>query len=839
MKVKLLILLIFASMSSFAQSGNVPTYVPANGLLAYYPFTGNANDVSINANNGIATDVTSTSDRIGNSNSAYSFNGTNSNIEANIANYPLKGGSRTITGWFKAASPIVSNEFDFCLLNYGNITDPNYWFKISFYRKGYLDIQFDAKTVSSQENYFNNQWTFFALTFDSATNTYSLYINNVYKMGGDASLYTNGFGNLFRIGRNKLNNYFEGSIDDIGVWNRVLTQEEITGLYNSKSIYTLIPDLNFEKKLIALGIDSGTTDGRVLTSKINLLTTLDVSNSQIADLTGIQDFAALTSLTCSSNQLTSLDVSKNIVLTNLICHSNRLITLDVSQNIALTFLYCGSNQLVNLDVFKNAALTYLDCSNNQNLSTLDISKNINVSLLTLNCYNNKLTALDVSKNTALTNLNCSSSQLKTLDVSKNIALTNLVCSGNQLSEINLFNNVALDTLRCGSNKLIRLDVSKNINLKKLSCYNNKLESLNLKNGNNVNFENNSYNISYKNNPSLTCIQVDDKAYSDANWSDFKDATASYSSNCPPPSIIVSSEFEDKLIALGIDTDGKNGSVLFVNIADVKSIDVSNSGITNLSGIEYFTDLETLICKGNSLTTINLSSNTALKYLDCSNNPLTALDVSKNILLTELYCDGAVTIINKMSNAKTSVVTQLTVLDLSNNLFLTKLSCSNNKLTSLDVSKNILLTDINCSTNSLQNLNVSNGNNTVMLNVNFKSNSTLSCIKVDDEVYSNANWAGAKDATAIYSKTACTLGIEDVVFDKTSIYPNPVKGQLHIDNIVLEKATVYDALGKLVKTTNFTNASSNNTIDLSNLTKGVYFIYLQSEGTSIAKKIIVE
>ena len=156
---------------------SVNEQIPTNGLLAYYPFNGNANDTSGNGNNGIATDVTLTSDRFGNNiNSAYSFNGTSSNIEANIANYPLKGESRTITGWFKAASPVVSQEFDFCLLNYGNITDPNYWFKISFYSKGYLDIQFDSKTVSSQENYFNNEWTFFALTFDSGTIKLTLYI---------------------------------------------------------------------------------------------------------------------------------------------------------------------------------------------------------------------------------------------------------------------------------------------------------------------------------------------------------------------------------------------------------------------------------------------------------------------------------------------------------------------------------------------------------------------------------------------------------------------------------------------------------------------------------------
>lgn len=247
---------------------------------------------------------------------------------------------------------------------------------------------------------------------------------------------------------------------------------------------------------------------------------------------------------------------------------------------------------------------------------------------------------------------------------------------------------------------------------------------------------------------------------------------------------------------------KNGSVLLANITNVTSIDVSNSGITNLSGVEYFTALQTLICNGNSLTTINLSNNTALKYLDCSNNPLTTLDVSKNILLQELYFDGVVTIINKSIAGKTTAAAQLTVLDLSNNLFLTKLSCSNNQIISLDLSNNSLLTDVNCSNNSLQNLNINNGNNTNMVNVNFKNNSSLSCIKVDNDVYSNVNWAGAKDATSTYSKTDCTLGVGDFVFDKIVLFPNPVQGELYIANIVLQKASVYDTLGKLVKNNKF-------------------------------------
>jgi hypothetical protein len=189
--------------------------------------------------------------------------------------------------------------------------------------------------------------------------------------------------------------------------------------------------------------------------------------------------------------------------------------------------------------------------------------------------------------------------------------------------------------------------------------------------------------------------------------------------------------------------------------------------------------------------------------------------------------------------KNSNATQLTVLDLSNNLFLTKLSCSNNQLVNLDLSKNTLLTDLNCSNNQLTNLNLNNSNNTNMLNVSFKNNSSLSCIKVDNPVYSNTNWSKAKDITATYSSTCSKLGIEDSVFNKIVISPNPTKGELHINNVVLEKATVYDALGKLLKTATFTSGTKDNTMHLEGLPSGIYYIYLEGEGANTAKKIIIE
>jgi hypothetical protein len=135
----------------------------------------------------------------------------------------------------------------------------------------------------------------------------------------------------------------------------------------------------------------------------------------------------------------------------------------------------------------------------------------------------------------------------------------------------------------------------------------------------------------------------------------------------------------------------------------------------------------------------------------------------------------------------------------------------------------------------------NGNNAILSNSkssNFTNNPNLTCIQVDDVAFSNANWITLKDATASYSSNCPSLGIAETIFDKIAIYPNPTKGELHIDNVVLQKAMVYDTLGKLIKTTKLIT-SSNNIINLAGLPKGIYYVYLHSEGANAARKIIVE
>ena len=139
---------------------------------------------------------------------------------------------------------------------------------------------------------------------------------------------------------------------------------------------------------------------------------IDVSNKDIKTLTGIKHFTALTSLYCYSNQLKTLDVSKNTKLTSLYCFDNNLTTLDVSVCTALETLDCSYNNLTELNVSEN--LNMLNCSSN-NLTALDVSKNTN--LTDLYCSSNQLTALDVSKNTQLTYLNCSN-QTRELEVKR-------------------------------------------------------------------------------------------------------------------------------------------------------------------------------------------------------------------------------------------------------------------------------------------------------------------------------------------------------------------------------------------------------------------------------------
>ena len=109
-----------------------------------------------------------------------------------------------------------------------------------------------------------------------------------------------------------------------------------------------------------------------------------------------------------------------------------------------------------------------------------------------------------------------------------------------------------------------------------------------------------------------------------------------------------------------DTD-KDENLSRAEIEAVKEIKCYYKDIRSLTGIEYFTALQTLKCYSNQLTSLDISENTALKSLDCAKNQLAALDVSQNTRLNLLLCFN----------------NHLTSLDTSNQKWLHTLSCDNN------------------------------------------------------------------------------------------------------------------------------------------------------------------
>ena len=233
-----------------------------------------------------------------------------------------------------------------------------------------------------------------------------------------------------------------------------------------------INETNFPDEAFRNYVDENfdtTNDDTLDAAEIAMVTSIAVYDMGISDLKGVEYFTALTDLYCGSNQLTSLDVSKNTALTKLHCESNQLTSLDVTNNTALTNLDCHSNQLTSLDVSKNMALTDLYCYSNQ-LTSLDVTNN--TALIHLDCYSNQLTSLDVTNNTALTYLDCYSNQLTSLDVTNNTALIDLNCDSNQLTSLDVSKNTALTKLYCESNQLTSLDATNNTALTDLDCHSN-------------------------------------------------------------------------------------------------------------------------------------------------------------------------------------------------------------------------------------------------------------------------------------------------------------------------------------------------------------------------------
>jgi len=576
-----------------------------------------------------------------------------------------------------------------------------------------------------------------------------------------------------------------------------------------------VPDVNFKTYLVTNPLINVNGDGEIQCSEAYAFTgTIDAGFLNISNLKGIEEFVNLPILYCNNNDLTSVDLGSNLALLELRCSTNLLEDLDITQNTELTFLNCSSNPL---------------------------------------------NSINISQNTALEELWCRSNSISNLDLSQNTALTYLDFRNNQISNIDLTQNLNLEKLYCRDNMLTNLDLSSHTSLIVLNAVNNQLTSLDVKNGNNTNFT----SFFTTDNPDLTCINVDDAAWSTANWTSI-DATISFSENCDCIVNIPDAIFKDLLVSdAAINTNGDTEIQCSEAAAFTGTIAVGYWSIADLTGIEAFTSITALYCNNNDLTSLDVSHNTALTFLDASSNPINTLDISQNINLTTLYCsnnalsvlditqntlltflecdDNSLSTLNLTQNValedlrcennalNTLNLTQnpalatlecrnnlLTSLDLSQNTALVSLVCNDNLLTELDVSSNILLNFIFCNNNELTSLNVANGNNINFEYFKATNNPNLTCIEVDDATWSTANWTNI-DATASFSEN-CALATEAFAMDAISMYPNPAHNILYIETQSdLKDISIFNLIGKLVLRT------TTSTIDISHIPTGMYLV----------------
>ncbi len=220
--------------------------LPLDGLLAYYPFNGNAND-EIGPNDGTAFGASLTSDRFGNSNSAYEFNGTSDFISLEE---PFFNGSSSVSN-FTYSTWIYVNQYPSSTQIISG--KEGYWRTITLEMNSNGSVQFKGSQPSPQayhiietaaDKIILQDWNHIAVTF--ANETLKIYVNGSLEQTEILSIDSWDFSwlaagnssdtNLFGA-QNPISGgvqyHFEGKIDDFALWNRSFSAAEISNLNNN------------------------------------------------------------------------------------------------------------------------------------------------------------------------------------------------------------------------------------------------------------------------------------------------------------------------------------------------------------------------------------------------------------------------------------------------------------------------------------------------------------------------------------------------------------------------------------------------------------------------------
>ena len=219
-------------------SQNHPSYVPTNGLFGWYPFNGNTNDESGNGNDGINNGAILDKDKDGNLNSSYYFNGTSVIDIPNSA----QPGNFTITFWFKSNVGSTSPTGLHYPIELGSDSVPDFpciGTTVKFFQCGATLIDSSVIFVADGAYGCGNvlqvdrftQGDIHFVSVSRTDTTYRVVLDSILLV--DDSTLNDFYINRIKIGNRSIPNYgFEGVIDNVGIWNRYLSDLEVSNLYN-------------------------------------------------------------------------------------------------------------------------------------------------------------------------------------------------------------------------------------------------------------------------------------------------------------------------------------------------------------------------------------------------------------------------------------------------------------------------------------------------------------------------------------------------------------------------------------------------------------------------------
>jgi hypothetical protein len=657
-----------------------------------------------------------------------------------------------------------------------------------------------------------------------------------------------------------------------------------------------IPDANFKTALVALGIDTN-GDSEISQSEAEATTSLNIPYKPISDLTGIQSFINLTFLDCGSNNLTVLDISKNTKLTYLGCYYNSLSSLDISNNLLLKTLACGKNPIQSLDITKHISLTNLSCYSNQ-LSSLDVSKNTaltslscsqnkltqldvstNIALTDLDIYDNLLTVLDVSKNTLLKSILCFTNSLTTIDLSTNTVLTHLECNDNKLNILDL-TQTAVTYLKCENNTNIQrmcvteaqLEMSVNSPTSfvkdpnvvlSLTCASftssitgpktiatrqkNVVYSVPLRTGYTYDWEiggggtitsgQNTNKIIVDWGVQLpittTCNVIVTEQTPDNS---LRQSTTAYITILSNPQIIYIPDANFKNALLNNSIDINHDSEIAINEAQLLSVlYVPHMSISDLTGIEYFVNLNQLDCQGNDLSSLDLST-LYLTRLNCTaNSNLLQICLSDD----ELNTATAAAVNDPTSWSKDPFATWSTACGLTNTI-VGQLSPTLNQ-------QNVLYSIVPLAGSTYQwtvtGGTIASGQNTDSIFVNWDGGSSANLrttaigysVSVVETSASNVSKTVTTEITMLGTTTAIKQPFQTA---SILVYPNPSAETFTIVmpiNVVSVAYQIFDLSGKVLQSGSFISSDTGNKIG-QDLPTGMFQVVL-NDGQNQTSKLI--